>query len=113
MQRRGLTWHAVCSSSSLSRTTLKNILDGADCRASTWERLAKALEVAPAWLMFGYQVQGHEVGPNTVLTVTVDPFVCGDGNLQRLVAELERGFPQTRLILLTDGVQVSAQAIAP
>lgn len=109
MQRRGLTWHAVCSMSSLSRSALKKLFDGADCRVNTWERLAKALDVAPAWLLFGLQLQGHEVGPDTVITLTIDPLVCGDGNLQRFVRELGRGFPSARLLVVVDGVSLTTE----
>lgn len=110
MRRGRVTWEKLCSESSLSRSSLKKVLSGADCRASTWERLAAALDVSPAWLMFGYQVASQDVKKDTVLTLTVDPLICGDGNLQRFARELQKGFPNNPVVVLIEGAKISASS---
>lgn len=108
MKRSRLTWHKICKNASVSESSLHRILAGADCRISTWERLAKALRVSPAYLLFGFQVAGQDVKKDTLLSLTVDPLICGDGNLQRFTAELQRGFPSNRIIVLQEGARLEA-----
>lgn len=110
MKRGRTTWHKLCRDASVSESSLFRILAGSDCRVSTWEKLARALDVSPAWLMFGLQVAGQAVSADALLTVTIDPVVCGDGGLQRFTRELQKGFPSAQIVVLTEGAKLSVSS---
>jgi hypothetical protein len=86
------------------------ILSGADCRITVWERVAKALDVSPAYLLFGLQVDTQDVRAGDILTLTADPLVCGNGALQSFSRELQKGFPNHRIVVLIDGAKISAKS---
>lgn len=109
MKRSCITWHRLCKDASVSESTLFRILAGTDTRISVWERLAKALNVSPAYLLFGLQVAGHQVTSTTLITLTADPMVCGKGALRSFSRELQKGFPNNRIVVLLEGAKISAK----
>lgn len=76
MERAGLSMHSLSSRSKLSRTSLYKFLRGVDIRLSVLERLAKALDVSPAWLAWGIDAQKLSEGALRVSGDVLDPITA-------------------------------------
>ena len=73
MERAGLSMQGLSSLCKLSRTALYKVAHGSDVRLSVIERIATALDVSPAWLAWGLEVEKIAEGALVVRGDVLDP----------------------------------------
>lgn len=73
MQRAGICMQRLASLSRVSKSAIYRFVASADVRLSVLERIAKALNVSPAWLAWGLDVQTIGQGALVVRGDVLDP----------------------------------------
>lgn len=73
MQRAGLCMQRLASRSRVSRSAIYRFAASTDVRLSVLERIAKALNVSPAWLAWGLEVERIADGALIVRGNVLDP----------------------------------------
>ena len=73
MERAGLNLKELSSQCRVCRTSIYEFCQGSDVRLSVIERIAQALNVSPAWLAWGLEVEKIAEGALVVRGDVLDP----------------------------------------
>lgn len=92
MQRAGLCMQRLASLSRVSKSAIYRFAASTDVRLSVLERIAQALNVSPAWLAWGLDVQTIGQGALVVRGDVLDPVTLA------WVADVRRAAPSAVVV---------------